>query len=386
MLLDKSNFLINPDITFLNHGSFGAVPHIVLDAQIEYRKEMESSPIEFFLHRAPELLEHSVSKLANLINANQESLFFVDNATNGVNTVLNSLLNYFNGNVEIVFFDQIYSAVKQSLNHLSKVHGIRLHEIVLDYPLSKDEIIRKFKEEISRCTKIAVFDHISSPTAMIFPVEELVEICSKMGIVTIVDGAHSVGQIPLDLSKFEYDFYISNCHKWLFAPKGSAFLWVNDIYKEIVHPLSISLFYGQGLRKEFYWQGTRDITQWLATADAIDFVNNIGLENLISHNNSLNYQAKKIIKDNFTEITCSDEQNAAMSTHFFSDDAKLMKLTGNEVRDMFFKKYKIEVPFMNYKNKMWFRISAQVYNTIDEYELLVTKLNQFVNKIKSGVW
>lgn len=236
MILDKNQFKIRDDIVFLNNGSFGCLPNIIFDKQKHYAELMEENPVEFFLSIAPELIEKSLTKLSKLLNCSTDNLVFVDNATSAVNTVLNSLLKYYAGSVEIAFFNSIYPAVRNQLLYYKKHNGLKLNEIFVDYPATKQEIIDEFESSISKCTNIAIIDHISSSTATIFPVEELVEICSARGITTIIDGAHSVGQIQLDFEKIEYDFYVSNCHKWLFSPRGSCFLWINDLYKEIVHP------------------------------------------------------------------------------------------------------------------------------------------------------
>jgi len=377
MLLAKNQFLLDEDIIFLNHGSFGATPKVILEHQNKYRNLMEKSPIDFFINKAPELLDNSINKLAKFVNSKPENLFFVDNATSGINTILKSLLDFYTNSVEIIFFDSIYPAIRSTLHHYEKTKKIILNEIHLNYPTTKFEIIDNFTSKISRCTKIAIFDHISSPTAIVFPVEDLIEICSSMNITTIVDGAHSVGQIDLDFSKIEYDFYVSNCHKWLFAPKGSAFLWINDLYLDLIHPLTISLFYEQGLKKEFYWQGTKDITNWLTVADCVDFFEDLGKNKIIEHNKNLNLEAKKTISEHFDVNNFPDDLNMAMTTFYFDEYDKFFGLTGNDIRNIFFNNYKIEIPFFIYKNKVYYRISAQIYNTLEEYYKLIDALELF---------
>lgn len=377
MLLAKNQFLLDDDIIFLNHGSFGATPKVILEHQNKYRYLMENSPVDFFINKAPELLENSINKLAKFVNSKPENLFFVDNATTGINTILKSLLDFYTDSVEIVFFDSIYPAIRSTLLHYEKTKKIILNEIHLTYPTTKSDIIDNFTSKISRCTKIAIFDHISSPTAIVFPVEDLIEICSSMNITTIVDGAHSVGQLDLDFSKIEYDFYVSNCHKWLFAPKGSAFLWINDLYIDLIHPLTISLFYEQGLKKEFYWQGTKDITNWLTVADCIDFFEDLGKNRILQHNKNLNQEAKIIISEHFGLDKCPDDLNMAMTTFYFDEYNKFWGLTGNDIRNKFFNKFKIEIPFFIYNNKIYYRISSQIYNSIEDYYKLIEAIDLF---------
>jgi len=379
MILEKNQFKVRDDITFLNNGSFGCLPKVIYDKQKQYSELMEENPVEFFLNIAPNLVEESLSKLANLLNCSTDNLVFVDNATSGVNTVLSSLLKYYAGSVEIAYFNSIYPAVRNQLQYYKTHNGVKLNEIYIDYPATKQEIIDEFEASLNKCTNIAIIDHISSSTATIFPVEELVEICSARGITSIIDGAHSVGQVELDFSKIEYDFYISNCHKWLFSPRGCCFLWINDLYKDLVHPLTISLFYEQGLKKEFYWLGTKDITQFLTVSDSIDFVNNIGLDRIIQHNKGLNDEAADLFAHINRGIVADKSITAAMTTHYLCENTDLIKLTGNDIRGQFYNKYKIEVPFFVFENKVWFRTSSQIFNKIEEYEYLRDCLAEFVN-------
>lgn len=363
---------------YQNNGSFGCLPNVVFEKQKQYSELMEENPVEFYLNIAPNLMEKSLAKLSKVLNCSTENLCFVDNATSGVNTVLNSLLKYYAGSVDIIYFNSIYPAVRNQLYYYKKHNGVKLNEIFLEYPTTKQEIIDEFESSITKCTNIAIIDHISSSTATIFPVEELIEICSARGITSIIDGAHSVGQIPLDFSKIEYDFYVSNCHKWLFAPRGSCFLWINDLYKELIHPLTISLFYEQGIKNEFYWLGTKDNTPFLTVSDSIDFVNSIGIEKVIQHNKNLNDEAA----DLFSEINCglvADKSlTGAMTTHYLCEKPDFLKMSGNDIRNIFYHKYKIEVPFFVFESKVWFRTSSQIFNKIEEYHYLKYCLLEFI--------
>lgn len=379
MILDKNQFKVREDITFLNNGSFGCLPNIIFDKQQLYSQLMEENPVEFFLNIAPNLIEESQNKLSKILNCSSDNLVFVDNATCGVNTVLNSLLKYYAGSVEIAYFNSIYPAVRNQLNYYQKHNGIKLNEIYIDYPATKQDIIDEFECSLNKCTNIAIIDHISSSTATVFPVEDLVEICSGRGITTIIDGAHSVGQIELDFSKIEYDFYLSNCHKWLFAPRGCCFLWINDLYKDLIHPLTISLFYELGIKKEFFWMGTKDLSSFITVNDSIDFVNNIGLRNILDHNKRLNDQASELFSNINMGRVADKSMTAAMTTHYYCDNAKLINMTGNDIRNIFYHKYKIEVPFFVFDEKVWFRTSSQIFNKIEEYEHLRDCLVDFVN-------
>jgi isopenicillin-N epimerase len=358
---------LNPEVTFINHGSFGAAPKQVLDAQSKYRVLMETEPVEFYLKSVPDLLERSRKRLAGFIHCNPANLVFNDNATQSINTILFSLIPKLEIGSEILYNNQIYPAIRQTLIHYASIFDIKLKEVYIPYPTTNKEIIEIYKSQITINTKIAIIDQISSGTAINYPVKELSNLFKEYEIITIIDGAHSAGIVDLNIDEIGCDFYTSNCHKWLFAPKGAAFLWINDKFKDKIHPLTISLFYKQGLIKEFEWQGTKDVTPWLSVFDAIEFFESFGKMEIIEHNRNLNLKAKKYILDNLETYSCSDELNQALTTFYFTDKINSFSAIPNEIRTILFDKYKIEMPFFSFDNKLWFRISAQIYNEFEDY-------------------
>jgi isopenicillin-N epimerase len=372
----KNLWHLNPDVTFLNHGSFGAVPKPVLEAQTRYSELMENEPVEFYLKIVPELMERSRKRLADFIHCSPENLVFTDNATQSINTILFSLIPKIEKGSEILYNSQIYPAIRQTLIHYSSIFDIKLKEIYIPYPTTTDEIIEIYKSQITKDTKIAIIDQVSSGTAINYPVKELTKLFKDNGIITVIDGAHSAGIIDLNIDEIGCDFYTGNCHKWLFSPKGAAFLWINDDFKDKIHPLTISLYYKQGLIKEFEWQGTKDVSQWISVFDAIEFFESFGKMEIIEHNRNLNLRAKHFIIDNFKTVTCDDDLNQALTTFFFTDKIKIEPATANELRTKLYNKYKIEFPFFAFDNKLWFRISAQIYNEFEDYKLIPEILNK----------
>ena len=366
----KNLWYLNPDVTFINHGSFGAVPKPVLEAQTRYRELMENEPIEFFLKIVPEYLERSRKRLAEFIHCSSDNLVFTDNATQSVNTVLLSLIPTLEKGTEILFYNQIYPAVRQTLIHYASIFEIKLKEVHLPYPTTNDEIIEIFKSQITNDTKIAIIDQIGSSTAINYPVKALTKLFNENGIITIVDGAHSVGIVDINIDDIGCDFYTSNCHKWLYSPKGAAFLWISDRFKDKIHPLTISLYYKQGLIKEFEWQGTKDVTPWISVFDAIEFFESFGKMEIIEHNRNLNLKAKHYLLENMDTYSCEDNLNQALTTFYFTDKIKSFPAIPNEIRNILFNKYKIEMPFFAFDNKLWFRISAQIYNEFEDYKIL----------------
>ena len=368
---------LDSNIVFLNNGSFGAAPKKVLEAQRWYSDFMEKNPVSFIIEHSRNLLNIANSKLSNLVKAKPDNLAFVENATTAVNSVLHYLIFQKKMSGEILYTNHTYPAVVNALKYYEKFSDITLKLVSIPYPANDDIILDTFTESISDKTIIALIDSISSSTALVFPIDKLSELFASHNIISVVDGAHGVGCTELDLSAAKFDFYTSNNHKWLYAPKGSAFLYVNDKYLNDIHPLSISLFYGMGFRAEFEWQGTKDLTAWIATADAVDFYHEMGGIEILEYNRTLNCQAKDLILKNFATYSCDDMMNTVMSTYFLSDKIKISHDTTMELRKYFYDNYKIEIPFMAFDDKIWFRIACQIFNDLSDYKTLVDALNDF---------
>ena len=214
---------LDPDIVFLNHGSFGASPSAVLDHQTELRAIMESDPVNFIDGHGRELWAEAITRLSGFLNADPDGMAFVANATTGVNTVLSSL-DIGTGD-EVVVTDTTYQACRNAVDHHSSIKGFVVKVANIPVPLtSKHEAIDAVLSQVGNNTKLALIDTVSSPTGIRLPFEELVEILNGKGVDTLLDAAHGPGLIPLDISRLNAAFVTGNCHKWLCTPKGSAFL------------------------------------------------------------------------------------------------------------------------------------------------------------------
>lgn len=376
-------FNIDRDIIFLNNGSFGATPLKVLEYQSVYKKNMEKNPLEFFLEISPKAISESREKLAKLIKVNCENICFVDNATTGVNSVLNFLINQIKINGKILYTNHTYPAVINTLKYYEKYFGIELLQLEIPYPTDKQQIFDIIQNTDLKGVKIALIDSISSATSLVFPFNELSTFFKSIGIITLVDGAHGVGCLDLNFEDANFDFFTSNCHKWLFSPKGSAFLYVSDRFKNEIHPQTISLFYNSGLIREFEWQGTKDTTSWIAVSSAIDFYFEMGAGKIIEYNNNLIINAKEIISESNGTLVADNLINACMSTFLLDiePDFTTQNTTIN-LRKFFLKKYNIELPFMIFDNKIWFRITAQLFNQISDYQYLTLCLVDFKSNYK----
>ena len=270
------HWLLDPAIDFLNHGSFGATPIPVLDAQAEWRHRLETEPVRFMAETYPGAMERARAALASFIGADADDLAFVPNATAACNTVLRSLR--FAPGDELLATDHAYNAVKNAMEYAASRAGPRVVIAEIPFPLaSGDDPVERILGAVTPRTRLAVIDHVTSATAMVLPVRELLAVLHERGVQVLVDGAHAPGMLDLELNDIGADYYAGNLHKWVCAPKGAGFLWVRRDRQDAVRPLVIS--HGANLplrdrsrfRAEFDWQGTSDPTAWLSVPAALDF-------------------------------------------------------------------------------------------------------------------
>ncbi len=380
----KEKWILNEEITFLNNGSFGATPKKVLDSQQKFDIELEKEPLVFLLDKYPALLQNTIEKLATFLSVYKQDLFFIENATTGFNTIIRNLSYSFKKDDEILVTSNVYPSVKNTLEYFAKLIGIKITYAHLTFPsINAEDIINSVKKAINSKTKLAVFDHITSPTALIFPVKELTRICRNNGTLILIDGAHAPGMIDLNISEIAPDFYTGNCYKWMYAPKGSGFLWINPNIKQEIHPLVISLNYEQCRNKEFEWTGTRNPSSWLATSDAIDFYYEMGNENIRKYTHKLILDAANLLSDSLGfEVPIPNEMLGAMVTLPFKANLPPIQENTLFLRKHFLENYKIELPFMAFQNYWYFRISAQIFNEISDYIYLSECIKDFYKKRK----
>lgn len=274
-LADPGLWLLEGETTFLNHGSFGAVTRAVLDAQSEWRIRMERQPLRFLGRELEPLLDSTREALAAFVGADPQQLVFVPNATSGVTTVLHSL-NWQPGD-EILTTDHAYPAVKNVLRRLAERTGARVVPVALPFVgLTAAGLEEAVLAAVTPRTRLAVLDHITSATAVIFPLERLVPALRSRGVETLVDGAHAPGQIPLDLTALGAAYYVGNCHKWLGAPKGAAFVVTRPDHADGLLPLVASRGAYSArvdrprLHLEFDWNGTLDPSAILSIPTALE--------------------------------------------------------------------------------------------------------------------
>ncbi len=270
---DHARFLLDPSVTFLNHGSFGACPRVVIEAQQDLQRRLEREPVRFFVREASRRIDAAREEIATFVGSAPENLVFVRNATEGVASVLASLR--FERGDEIVTTDHAYGACKNALERVASRDGVRVVVAKVPFPIaSASEVTSAIDDVITARTKLALIDHVTSPTGLVFPLAEIVSRLEGRGVRVLVDGAHGPGMVPLALDALGASYYTGNLHKWCCAPKGAGLLHVRADRASEIHPAVTS--HGMKSRRarpklweEFDWTGTSDPTAWLCAPLAI---------------------------------------------------------------------------------------------------------------------
>jgi isopenicillin-N epimerase len=389
-------WLLDPTVAFLNHGSFGACPRAVLEKQAEYRRELEREPVDFLVRRMNPLVDESRGALAELIGADPADVVFVQNATAGVNSVIRSLS--FEPGDEILVTAHDYNACRNVIRYLGERTGVVAVEAAVPLPItSPRQVIDAVLERVTKRTRLAMLDHITSPTALVFPVEELVRELDRRGIDTLIDGAHSPGMLPLDVTRIGAAYYTGNCHKWLCTPKAVGFLHVRRDRQQGIQPTIVSHGWNRPrpgyspFQDAFDWPGTLDPTPWFCVGESIRFLNGLlpgGLEALMRRNHELAVLAQRILCDRLgVEPVGVESMLGSMAAVHLPDNAAAIDPQGNVVaseewrlNNELFADFRIEVPayFWPAAPRMLLRVCAHAYNHPAQYERLADVLKQAV--------
>ena len=384
---------LDSTVTMLNHGSFGACPAAVLLRQDELRAQLEREPVQFFVRAMQGLLDESREELARLIGCDAADLVFVANATDGVNCVLRSLR--LESGEQILVTNHGYNACRNVAAYVAERSGAEL--VVAQLPLPIDEprqIVEAVLRQVTNRTRIALLDHVTSPTALIFPIDELVRELDRRGVDTLVDGAHAPGMIPLDVARLGAAYYTGNCHKWLCAPKGAGFLYARPDRQDRLQPSIISHGYNtprkgrSRFQDRFDWIGTLDYTPWLCVGEAIRFISTLvdgGVEGLMRRNHELAIAAQRLLCERLGVAPVGSEVmlGSMAAIHLPDDPDRLPALDDTTTPGphhplwrALWDKYRIEVPVFYFPTapKKMLRISAQEYNSLPQYEYLADAL------------
>ncbi|MCH8098169.1 MAG: aminotransferase class V-fold PLP-dependent enzyme [Proteobacteria bacterium] len=370
----RGEWLIEEDIRFLNHGSYGAAPKVVLDAQSRWRGRMERQPVRFMTDELPAHLRAAAAGLAAYLGADGDDLVFVDNATTAVNAVLRSLA--FAPGDEIVTTTHAYNAVRNAIKYVCDRTGAVFKEAAIPFPATGDdaEVIAAVEAGITPRTRLAVIDHVGSETALVLPIARLIPLLKHSGVPVLVDGAHAPGMIPLALNDLGADWYVGNGHKWLCAPKGCAFLWARPERQAEIHPTVISRGLGQGFTAEFDWQGTRDFSPWLAVTDALAFRRGLG-DGVARYCKGLVRDAAEHLAAAWkTEIGTPERMQGFMITLRLPAGVEPTVEAAAALRQCLLADHRLETKIFPLAGALWLRLSAFVYNEFEDYSPLAELL------------
>jgi isopenicillin-N epimerase len=380
------------DVIYLNHGSFGACPVEVLKYQKKIRNRLEREPMKFFIRESDEFLYNSKKILADFVGADNENLVFVPNVTSGVNTVLKSLK--FKRNSHILITDHIYFACKNTVEYIAAKTGVKVDVAHVDFPVhSSDKIIEQVLGKVNPLTSIALIDHVTSPTGIVFPVKKIVEELNSRGIDTIIDGAHSPGMLPLNVDEIGAAYFTGNCHKWICSPKGAGFLYVRPDKQKEIFPLTISHLPGDSytnmtdFQYKFSWGGTQDVSAYICVGKAIKYIDSIltgGWNEVMVSNRNLALKARRILCDALNiDIPCPDNMIGTLASLPLPDDKSnynFKSLYFEPVYKELIEKYNIEAVTMPWPQfpKRILRVSAQLYNSEKQYKFLASALKSIL--------
>ncbi len=369
---------LDPNISFLNHGSFGARPREVLRQQAILREQFEAAPIEVLdRHWRGAGLASARDQVAAFLGAASDDLGFVTNASSGVACVLRNL-HWCEGD-EIVTTDHAYNAVLQMMRYVDHYRQPSLRRIELPFPSAGDvEVVNCVMAGLTQKTRLLVIDHVTSPTALCLPIKEICARCAELGIDVLVDGAHGPGMIELDLPSIGCAYYTGNLHKWVCAPPGSAFVWVRQDKQEGIHPLTVSHHYEEGFAQEFLWQGTGDMTPWLTAPAAIQWLGQFGWPRVRQHNHSMAVWAQQFLCDCWSVEPASPIDGSmlgSMTTVALpgTTEAWLVRWKDPvELMRHLYQRHLIEVPVMELWGRWWLRVSCHLHNSKSQYEHLAS--------------
>jgi Selenocysteine lyase len=384
----RQHWLLDPAITYLNHGSFGATPKVVLAKQDALRAQLEREPVRFMVRELEPLLDDARSVLASFVGADPAALAFVPNATAGVNAVLRSL--DLDKHDELLVTSHEYNASRNTVEYVAGLAGAKVIPVDVPFPIaSQDDVVECVISRVTDRTRLLLIDHVTSQTGLIFPVERIVAELKQRGIDTLIDGAHAPGMFALNLDALGAAYYTGNLHKWVCAPKGAAFLYVAPNRRLGIHPVVIS--HGANSTRsdrsrfhlEFDWPGTLDPTAWLSVPEALRFMNEIvagGWPEVMRRNRELALRARDLLCQRLgIDNPAPDVMIGSMAAMPLPDGTAYpaTSLYGDPLQDALLFEHGIEVPIVPWPHppKRVLRVSAQLYNSIDDYAKLADALD-----------
>lgn len=381
----KQHFLLDPSIAFLNHGSFGATPKTVFDVYQDWQLRLERQPVLFLGRELDGFLKDSRTVLGAYLNADADELVYIPNATHGVNIIARSL--QLKPGDEVLTTDHEYGACDYAWDFICGKIGARyIHRPICLPVQSEEEIVEQFWQGVTPQTKAIYLSHITSPTALRLPVEQICQRAKQAGILTVIDAAHTPGHIPLDLQALGADVVVGNCHKWMLAAKGAAFLYVRKEIQSLVDPLIVSWGYnptpetttGSRFIDILQWTGTKDPTAALTIPAAIRFME--------EHNwDEVRIECHDLLRRGIEQICdlTSKPPLYPLDSSFYSQMAIASLPLSNlaALKSRLYDEHKVEVPLIQWQEQQFIRISVQGYNTQEDVDRLVNALRILLPQI-----
>lgn len=371
---------LDPAIAYLNHGTVGAPPRRVIAAQRAICDEIERQPARFLLReladveqipmRMPPRMRTAAAAVAAFLGADAKDLAFVDNATTGCNAVLRSAT--FAPGDEILVTDHGYGAVTNTVKYVASRSGASMRTVVLPFPgTTPASVLTTIEAALTPRTRMLVVDHITSGSSLVLPIAEIAARCRARGVVTLIDGAHAPGTLPLDLPSLGVDFYVGNLHKWAMAPRSCAILWAAPDRQRDLHPTTISWGYEHGMSAEFDLVGTRDPSPWLAAPEGIAFMQELGLDAMRAWNHQLAYGSARTFAERWkVQVPAPESMYGSMVTLPLPERFGTTREAAQRLKDTLLYDERIETQLHAFEGRLWLRLAAQVYNDASDFERL----------------
>ena len=353
----RHEWSLDPGFLTVNHGSFGATPKVVLHEQDDWRRRLEAQPTRFMSTVLPDAIRDAAAHMAAFVNARPDDIAFVDNATSGCNAVLRSLRLL--PDDEVLVLDHGYGAVRDTVRFITERVGARMTESAVPFPdVSNDGVISAVQSALTPRTRLVVIDHITSASALVLPIDLITAACHDANVPVLVDGAHGPGHIDVSLTA---DWYTGNCHKWLCAPKGSAFLWTSPSRQADTHPTVTSHGSGKGYLREFDWTGTRDPSAILSIPAALKFHNRLGGPLLRQRNIALAAEAATLVARRLNTETIPGDGAMRLVRLPIDPAIGALNLRASLLTAG------TDAPVHAIGGALWLRLSAFAYNDLDDY-------------------
>ena len=385
-----SEWTLDPEAVYLNHGTVGVCPRRVLAAQQAIRDEIERQPARFMIRELADVgagesrgyprMRAAADAVAPFVGVRGADFAFVDNITAGVNAVLRSLT--FAAGDEILITDLGYGAVKNAADYVASRTGAVVRTVELPGPpFDPARVTEAISGALTAKTRLLVIDHITSSSALILPVAAVAARARAAGIPVLVDGAHAPGAIPLDIASLGVDWYSANLHKWAMAPRSSGFLWVAPGSNREIHPTVISWGYGKGLAAEFDLPGTRDPSPWLAAPAGIDFLKGLGLEAVYDHNHRYVMNAARALCERWGIVMPAPESMiGTMIALPLPESFGTTQEDARRLKTALLDEDGIEVAMPCFKGRVWLRLCGQVYNDVSDLDRLIRAIEARVKR------